>query len=160
MKTLKALLFFTCLTTSLVAQINGNDLRAKVLTTVSDVDLENKILFINVWKSSDFESRQNSKEFNRVAKIYREAKLKNGLKGVCFINISLDENASVWNISLQKDSINCDYNFENISGKYSPIIQMLDNKTGSIVVNSAGQVLAKDLKKDDCFVLFRSQITR
>lgn len=155
----KTLLFLLCMGTGLFAQ-NGNEIRAKVLSTVPNVELENKILFINVWKSSDYESRENTKEFLRVANIYKQAKLKNGLNGVTFVNISLDDNAQTWSISVQKDGLQTDHNFENTTGKYSDLLQLLNNKTGSLVVNSNGDILARDMKKDDCFPLFRSQITR
>jgi hypothetical protein len=155
----KTLLLLLCLGTGLFAQ-TGNEIRSKILSTIPNVELENKILFINVWKSSDFESRENTKEFLRVANIYKQAKLKNGLKGVTFINISLDDNVQTWSISVQKDGLQTDYNFENTSGKYSDVLQLLNNKAGSLVINTNGDVLATDLKKDDCFPLFRSQITR
>lgn len=142
------------------AQVSGQDIRSKALQTVPGINLEDKLLFISVWKSSDYESRQNNKEFNRVANIYSVARLKNARKGVCFVTISLDDNSSAWHISVKKDSINCNYNFENTNGKFTDLIALLNNQTGSIVVDAAGAVLAKDMKKEDCFPLFHSLITR
>jgi hypothetical protein len=150
---------FCFISTISLSQVNGSDVRNNVLKLFDDVDLENKILFINVWKSDNFESRENNKEFVRVSKIYQQAKLRNGSKGVCYINISLDDPA-MWRISLKKDSIDTKYSLENGSGKYNGLLTMFDNKPGNIVIGNDGEVLSNNLKKDNCFYLFRSLITR
>jgi hypothetical protein len=157
---LPVILFLFVLSSGIKSQVNnGLEIRNKAMFAVSDINLENKILFINVWKSDNLESRENNKEFTRVSKIYEQAKLKNGLKGVCYINISLDD-PTMWRISLKKDSIDTKYSFENSSGKYNSLTELFDNKTGNIVIGSNGEVLGNNIKKEDCFILFRSLITR
>lgn len=160
--------FLSCLTlvllsvsTKFIGQVTYmNDLQTVVSKTIQDVQLENKILFINVWKSSDFESRQNTKEFFKIAKIYEYGKLSHGSKGVCFINISLDNNITEWQIAIKKDSIHNKYNLENTSGAYTEILKYFENKPGSILLGSNGELLKRNLTKENCFETFKSYITR
>lgn len=154
------LVFVLCQNSSFAQKLSPGDLLYKVNQTVLGVNTENKILFINVWKSSDFESRQNTKEFNKIAKIYEYGKLKYGSKGVCFINISLDDNLTDWQIALKKDSVNTIHNLENTSGKYNEIINYFDNKTGSVLISSNGELLKTNLTKENCFDTFKTYITR
>jgi hypothetical protein len=141
------------------SQSNGLDIRQRALVSVDGLNLENKILFINVWKSDNAVSRENNKEFTRVSRIYEQAKLKNGLKGVTYLNISLDD-PMLWRISLKKDSIETKYSLENSTGKYASLLQIFNNQPGNIVIGSDGDVLGTNIKKEDCFILFRSLITR
>lgn len=146
---------------SLNAQtLNPPDLINLVNKSVKDVNTENKILFINVWKSSDFDSRQNTKEFNKIAKIYEYGKLSHGTKGVCFINISIDNNLTDWSIAIKKDSVQTKHNLENTSGSYSEILNYFEYKPGSILISSNGQLLKRNLTKENCFDTFKSYITR
>jgi hypothetical protein len=144
---------------SFKGQINGSELRNKVLLSVNDINLENKILFVNVWKSDNPESRENNREFARVSKIYEQAKLKNGLKGVSYINISLDDPA-MWRIALKKDSIDTKFSLENSNGEYNSLVELFNSKPGNVVVGNDGEILGTNIKKEDCFILFRSLITR
>ena len=141
------------------AQNTEANYRSLIQKAISGIDLENKILFINVWQSGDFESRANNKEFIRVSNIYKKAKLKNGLKGVEYINISLDQLVS-WEIALKRDTIISDHSLENSSGKYDAILKEFNFKTGSVVVNSNGEVIKTGLNDQTCFKFFNSLITR
>jgi hypothetical protein len=138
----------------------GTEIRNTAVTLIPDLDLMNKILFINVWRSDDQQSRDNTKEFLRVSNIYTQAKLKNGSAGVVFINICIDPELHSWIMSVKKDEIVSKYNLENSDGSYTSLVKYFDGKTGSIVIGNDGTTLAKDVKKDDCFPLFRSFITR
>ncbi len=142
------------------SQTEGLEVRNKIQFAIPDLNLENKILFINVWQSGDFLSRQNNKEFLRVSEIYKGAKLKNGLKGVCYINISLDNDNTIWEISLKKDSVMSHNSFNTDSKRFDEVLKYFGNKTGSRIVNSNGEIVSKDVKKENCFNLFRSLITR
>lgn len=138
----------------------GAEIRNTAISIVPELDLMNKILFVNVWRSSDQESRDNNKEFLRVSNIYKQAKLKNGSAGVAFITICIDPELHTWVISTKKDEITTPFNLENSSEKYDALIKYFDGRPGSIVIGNDGTTLAKDIKKDDCFPLFRSFITR
>ncbi len=152
---------FGLMHTSLNAQaLNGTEIRNTSLELIPDLDLQNKILFINVWRSSDIISRENNKEFLRVSNIYHQAKLKNGTGGVAFITLCLDNELYNWVICTKKDSIVSNYNLENSTEQYKAAANYFDNKPGSLVIGADGSIIAKDLKKEDCFSLFRSLITR
>jgi hypothetical protein len=142
------------------AQVSGNDYRNTVVSLIPDIHLENKILFINVWQSSQLDSRDNNKEFLRVSTMYSSAKLKNGLKGVCYVNLSLDKDVYMWMMSIKRDSITSGYNLENTSGKYDSLAKLFGDFTGNIIVGSDGAIIAKDIKKEKCFPTFLSLITR
>ncbi len=146
---------------SLNAQtLNGTDIRNTALDLIPEAELQNKILFINVWQSSSIESRENNKEFLRVSDIYHKAKLKNGSQGVVFINICLDPDLYTWVLSTKRDSIVSKYNLENSTQKYKSLVNYFDHKPGSLVIGNDGTIISKDLKKEDCFKLFLSLITR
>lgn len=141
-------------------QVSGDDFRNTTASLIPEVNLENKILFINVWQSSNLESRENNKEFLRVSNIYQGAKLKNGLKGVVYVNLSLDKDTYMWMMSIKRDGIASSYNLENTTGKYDALAKLFGDFTGSVVVGSDGKIIAKDVKQDKCFPLFLSLITR
>lgn len=140
--------------------LNGTAIRNTCIELIPELNLQNKILFINIWQSSDLESRDNNKEFQRVSNIYTQAKLKNGLSGVAFINLSVDTELFNWIVSTKKDSISSKFSLENTNGKYEPIANYFNGKPGNIVIGNDGTVISKNIKKEDCFFLFRSLITR
>lgn len=142
------------------AQVSGSDYRNIVASLFPDLNLENKILFINVWQSANIDSRENNKEFLRVSNIYKEAKLKNGLKGVTFINLSIDKDTYMWMISIKKDGIVSEYNLENSTGKYDSLAKLFGDYPGNVVVGNDATIIAKDIKKENCFKTFSSLITR
>jgi len=164
MKTGLRLLLFAAsffMMSHLTAQnFSGSDIRNVSLDLIPELNLQNKILFINVWQSSDISSRENNKEFLRVSSIYEKARLKNGSAGVAFINLSIDNELYNWIISTKKDSLISNYNLENTSGKYKSLANYFDGKTGNIVIGSDGTIIAREIKKEDCFNLFKSLITR
>jgi hypothetical protein len=138
----------------------GSEIRSTATSLVNDLDLANKILFINIWRSDDMESRENNKEFLRVSNIYSQAKLKHGSAGVAFINICIDHELYTWVMSTKKDETTSKFSLENSTDKYKALVKYFDGKTGSVVIGNDGTTLARDIKKDDCFPLFRSFITR
>lgn len=152
---------FSLMHTSVNAQaLNGTEIRNSSLELIPELDLQNKILFINVWQSSNIESRENNKEFLRVSNIYHQAKLKNGSKGIAYINICLDAEVYNWVLCTKRDTIISKYNLENSTEKYNSLIKYFDGKQGSLIIGEDGAIISKDLKKEDCFTSFRSLITR
>ena len=138
----------------------GLEIRNTATSVVNELDLANKILFINVWRSDDPVSRENNKEFLRVSNIYAQAKLKHGAAGVAFINICIDPELYTWVISTKKDDIASKFTLENTTDKYKALVKYFDGKPGSMVIGNDGTTLARDISRDDCFPLFRSFITR
>ena len=153
-----AVVLFTALTGR--AQVTGDDFRNTAAALIPELNLDNKILFINVWQSSNINSRENNKEFLRVSNIYSSAKLKNGLKGVVYVNLSLDKDTYMWMMSVKRDSIASPYNLESTTAKNESLAKLFGDFTGNVIVGSDGTILAKDIKKEKCFSLFRSLITR
>ncbi len=134
--------------------IKGIEIRKEVSNVFPNIDLNNKILFISIWKSSDIQSRDNNKEFAHVSDIYEHARLKSGLNGVYFISLSIDDDKTSWYIATKKDLINNSY--ENSTHKYDELIGLLNNKTGCIVINFDGEVISNTLNKTNCFTFFNT----
>lgn len=160
LKSIALALFAILISNYVQAQVSGNDFRNSVSELIPQVNLENKILFINVWQSSNIDSRENNKEFLRVSNIYQAAKLKNGNKGVAYINLSLDKDAYMYIMSVKRDSVSTPFTFDNTTGKYNDLAKLFGDFTGNVIVGSDGNIIAKDIKKENCFSLFRSLITR
>jgi hypothetical protein len=72
----------------------------------------------------------------------------------------MDADAAMWSISVTKDGLTCDNNFENSTGKFSDLISLLNSKTGSVVINNNAELIGSDLDQTSCFTFFRSLITR
>ena len=66
-----------------------------------EINLENKLIAVNVWSANNPESREVNKQLNRVYTIYEFAKLKGGLKGLVCVTINKDGDAA--SIILNKD---------------------------------------------------------
>lgn len=64
--------------------------------THPEINIESRLIAVNIWSSDNAESRDANKEFSRVYKIYEFAKLKGGLKGLICVSINNEgESASV-----------------------------------------------------------------
>lgn len=140
---------------------NFIELKKTIETINPNLDLTNRLIFVEVWKSSDFESRELNKEAFRVYKIYEKAKLKNGEKGVVFLSINLDDNSQIQEISIKKDSVN-----ESVVYTDKGMIELLKNRynmvdsKNNMLVDKNGLVVFKNIQQDQIFSSFNFQITR
>jgi hypothetical protein len=76
------------------------------LSSQTKEKLQNRLIAINVWSVNDPASRELNKEFNKVYDIYQNAKLKGGNKGIIVLNINIDKDVVMSDITLKKDGIN------------------------------------------------------
>jgi hypothetical protein len=159
--------FFVILITFLQIQLNAQEpdrftaLKHAVIKINPEVDFTNKLVFISVWKSSDFESRELNKEAFRVYKIYKDAKLKNGEKGTVFISLNLDHDDQITEITTRKDSLDKEVIYTNLAlleelkSRYN--LQAANN---TILIDKTGDVKYTNLSKDQIFISLRNLITR
>jgi hypothetical protein len=159
--------FFVILITFLQIQLNAQEpdrftaLKQAVIKINPEVDFTNKLVFISVWKSSDFESRELNKEAFRVYKIYKDAKLKNGEKGTVFISLNLDHDDQITEITTRKDSLDKEVIYTNLAlleelkSRYN--LQAANN---TILIDKTGDVKYTNLSKDQIFISLRNLITR
>lgn len=127
----------------------------------SEVDFNDKLVFISVWKSTDAESREINKEAYRVYKIYERAKLKNGEKGTVFISLNLDTDEQNRVFAIGKDGLDASVVYsdtQTIDFLHSQF--NLSNPQNTIVFDKTGAIQYTNLSKDQIFSSLRSLITR
>jgi len=136
-----------------------NELRA----SYPEINFSNKLLVISQWNSNELASRENHKEFNRVCKIYKSAKLKGGLNGIIFVSISSDTDEIAYSICLKKDSINtpfliCDFKSFSSNSKLSKLGFTLEIK--NVIFDENGNLINKNTETDQIYSKFNSLLTR
>ena len=116
-----------------------------------EINLENKLIAISFWTSSDLSSRDTNKQFNKVYTTYEFAKLKGGLKGIVCISINKTaENAS---IILTKDGVSKLIQISNID--------LNDIGTlANVVYDALGNEVYKNIAPEKIFESINKLITR
>lgn len=76
-------------------------IKKAIVENYPDVTIENKLIAVNFWSTSNEQSREVNKQFNKAYKIYEFAKLKGGSKGLVAVAIN-NEGAATATI-LNKD---------------------------------------------------------
>jgi len=119
----------------------------------------NKIISVNIWSLNDQASREANIDLNNTAFIYKDAKLKNGSKGMIGISICLDNDEVGNNITLKKDGIN---NLIRINASDITNLISLNGKTSGYTVgfDSNGNLLFENLQNTTFLNSIRNLITR
>lgn len=140
---------------------NFDDLKKTVNGINPNVDFNNKIIFVSIWKSTDFESREVNKEAYRVYKIYEHAKLKNGEKGTVFISLNLDTDEQNRVFASTKDGIDASFVYTEDNLKKTIYSAFNGSNTQSIMVlDKTGTIQYTNIPKDQIFNSLRALITR
>jgi hypothetical protein len=106
-----------------------------------EMNVENKLLVINVWSVKDAKSREANSQINKAYTIYEYAKLKGGVKGMIGVLFCTDNDLSTETIILNKDKTtkpivlndNAGINLQGIS---------------NMIFDSTGNVVAKNITVD------------
>ncbi len=126
-----------------------------------EVDFNDKVIFITVWKSTDAESREINKEAYRVYKIYEKAKLKNGEKGTVFISLNLDTDEQIRAFAIGKDGLEASVVYSDLQVLESLRLHYnITNSQNTIVFDKIGTVQYTNIAKNDLFSSLRNLITR
>jgi hypothetical protein len=149
-KLLLIITLFFCKT--FIAQINYNFLVSEIKKQHPQLELQNKLISVNVWSAENIESREANKAFQKTFTTYEFAKLKGGLKGVVCFLINKD-NANESAIILNKDGI------------VKPIIlkdldPTLVSNLSNVVFDANGNEVYKNLPSSNVFKSFNQLITR
>ncbi len=152
------------LNTYLIAQKSNqsfDELKHAISKVNPEVDFNDKLVFISVWKSTDAESREINKEAYRVYKIYEKAKLKNGEKGTVFISLNLDADEHNKTFAVGKDGMETAVVYSDV--QLAELLRLQFNMAtpqNTIVFDKTGTIQYTNLSKDQIFSSLRSLITR
>jgi hypothetical protein len=150
---LLALLLYTTL---FKAQFNFY-VEVKKMINIShpEINLENKLIAVNVLNLSNKESKDATKQFEKAYSVYEYAKLKGGKNGFVSVSVIKEELSSMITISLKRDNI-----IKTILLKVEDISFKGELNFSNYVFNSVGNVVYKDLPTSKIFESINSLITR
>ena len=120
---------------------------------------KDKIITVNVWSANNKESRDANMDLNNTVFTYKDAKLKNGNKGVIGISICIDNDEVGNNIALKKDGIS---NLIRVNAKDVLNSIPLNGKTTgyNIGFDSSGNLLFENQQNTTFYNSIRNLITR
>ncbi len=158
-KNIFLILCFGILTISLKSQVLDYNSLVSYIQTNTKENTKDKIIAVNVWSVNNKISRDANIDLNNTAFIFKDAKLKNGSKGMIGIVICIDNDEVINNITLQKDGINT---LIKINASQVPPSLLLNNKTAGYNVgfDSNGIVLFENLQNTTFLNSIRNLITR
>lgn len=128
--------------------------RNLILNERPDLDLGHKLIFISSWSVNDQSSRGFNKELARAVRVYGQAKLKGGRRGLCGILIDETDDVSMARIVAEKDG------FTNLYLSDISRSKIDYSFTKNILVDGNGTILAKDLNESEVYTIIQSQLTR
>ena len=151
MRQITFIVLFTAFSAFLNAQSDAFlKLKNSIKESHPEINLENKLIAVNVWSANDQESREANKQFNRVYSIYEFAKLKGGLKGLVCITVNKDGDAT--SIILNKDG----------ATKLIQVnaVEISSNTNSNFVFDDKGNEVYKNISSDKIFESINKLITR
>jgi G:T/U-mismatch repair DNA glycosylase len=137
---------------------NFQDVKSLVQTYVSDVNLDNKLIALQVWSVNSKESREQNKAFDKAYKTFEWARLKGGNKGILCVTLCLDQSSTA-TIAFTKDGITTlkTISIQDISNTAS--FQNLTS-TYNIVFDNKGQKVYESIPSTKIFSSIQQLITR
>ncbi|PBQ34396.1 hypothetical protein CNR22_22330 [Sphingobacteriaceae bacterium] len=153
----KILLTFCLITVGLFAQAQTNlfsNLKRIISETAPEINIDNKLIAMNVWSLDNMESREANKSFEKAYGVYEVAILKGGRKGLIVLAINKDELTSEAVITLKKDGVT-----KMISVKLSEL-PGLDANTSNLVFDKDGNEIYRNLSSPNVFSSINHLITR
>lgn len=121
--------------------------------------VENRLIALNIWSTTDKTSRTINDEFDEAYKVYEYAKLKGGKNGIIVLNINLENDVVNADITLEKDGIT---KVIKVPSDNTEIISALKGKSPgyNIVYDEKGTVVYENLKEGTIFSAIQKLITR
>jgi hypothetical protein len=106
MKKIIFLLALVCGIETITAQTNSVEkIYSYLLNHSSGIDLQNKLVMVNIWSSTSLNSRECNKAMDKTMQTYQYAKLKGGAKGMVAFDICIDNTSNAIQIIRTKDGI-------------------------------------------------------
>lgn len=115
------------------------------------LNLENKLLAINIWSVNDVTSRKANSELNKAVTTFGVAKLKGGLKGIVGVAICVDAGTGSA-IILTKENLTKLNSLENTGLEIT--------QPGNVIYDSEGKLIYKELLFTDIYNSVQTLITR
>ena len=131
------------------------EVKTRLLAQHPELDVEEKLVAINIWSSSDKNSRECNKAFEQVCSTYAYARLEGGRRGVLLVLLNKENLDEMALLAVGKDGLVCSYSL-----KASDIASVSDLPKKNIVYNSKGETVYTNLSTDQVFTSFQSLITR
>jgi hypothetical protein len=103
----------------------------------SGIDLQNKIIVVNIWSTTNTESRNCNKAISKTMQMYQYAKLKGGTKGIVTFDICLDDLLNAAQIIRAKDEVTNSILLSNE--------QNLQLKESNFVFDSFGKLIFQNI---------------
>jgi hypothetical protein len=123
-----------------------------VLKHSADVDLQNKVMLINIWSTQNMDSRECNKAADKTMKTYQYAKLKGGARGMVVFDICIDNVGNSIQLTRQKDGIK--FMIEIPYDKTSSF------KEGNYTFDSNGKLITQNTQSAQIFESIHQLITR
>jgi hypothetical protein len=122
-------------------------------------DPAHRLIAINVWSVNDKKSRDLNSEFEETFRIFRDAKLKGGNKGIIVLNFNMDKDEVSANVTLKKDGIE---KMINIPSDNAIILEALKNKTAgyNVVFDEKGNIVYENIAPGSVKSSVQQLITR
>ncbi len=150
-KTILILLVF--LVNTFLAQDNLYlKIKEQIIKEYPKVNLENKLLALNIWSANKPQSKKANSELNTAASTFGYAKLKGGVKGIIAVTICIDTEKSAATIMLSKENLTKILIIE----KDNLDVAGLSN----IVFDANGMQIYKDVPAEEIFSSIQKLITR
>ncbi len=143
--------------------INYPSIQKEIKSAFPEIDFSNKLLVLTIWNSKDITSREMNKEMIRVCEIYKNAKLKDGIKGIVFVSFSSDDNEMQYSICMKKDNNNYQYSicdFKSFSNNSKLFKMEVNQSIKNLTFNNNGVLIYQNLETVHIFKSFNALLTR
>jgi hypothetical protein len=120
-----------------------------------EISDRNRLIAINFWSTSDAESREANRSFEKAYKVYESARLKGGMYGMIAIAVNKEALSSTATITLAKDGIS-----KLLSFKMEDLKPVVTEGLKNIVFDSDGNAVYRNLPPDKIFSSVNQLITR
>jgi hypothetical protein len=120
-----------------------------------EISDRNRLIAVNFWSTSDAESREANKNFEKAFKTYESARLKGGLFGIIAVTVNKEALSSMATITLSKDGIS-----KLISFKMDDLKPVVTGDLKNVIFDSNGNAVYSNLPPDKIFSSVNQLITR
>jgi hypothetical protein len=117
-----------------------------------EINLENKLLIINTWSSSNLDQRDFNVQMNKALITFGSAKLKGGIKGIIGVVINTADDSNLATIILNKDQANSVLPIDKTN-------LQLEN-VSNLVFDSQGKIIYSGLQASTVYNSIHQLITR
>lgn len=130
-------------------------LRSVISLTHPEINIDDKILALNLWSIDDAGSREANKSFDKAYSVYEFAKLKGGTRGIVVVAVNKDNLSGMATITFGKDGIR-----KVISLGIESFSEIDFKSLSNIIFDSSGNEIHKNLNSAEIFSSVNQLITR